>query len=266
MQKENESFWKELSKTNPISIIAFYLLTYLFGTLIISILVALTIGAKHGLAIEESFRISMSKLETIDKANLNIYYELQAYTNLFSYLLMFIIVGFIGRKYLIDDIKIFKNYKTVLLMILSAVIFTLINFGLSNLSTLIVSKISNSETSANEQLIQSMVKSGNQIPVAISVILFAPLTEELVYRASIFSLSDKLKPIFRILISGLIFSLPHMISSIGYNFGAFMVLELVYFAAGVLLATIYYIFNKNIYASTMAHMFSNAFAFIMMSI
>ena len=265
-QNQENSFWKELSKTNPISVIVVYLMSYLFATLLISIIVSFTIGSQNGLTLKEAFTIQMTKASLLDEKNLSIYYQMQAYTNVFSYLVMVILVSFIGRKYLKDDLKKNKSYKTILLIILCAFIFSLANIGITNLSTLIISKISDEGTSANEAIIENMVKYGNSIPVGISVILLAPLTEELVYRCSVMELSDKLKPIYQILISGLIFSIPHMMSSVGYSFNVFLILELVYLIDGILLASIYYIFNKNVYASLASHTLSNTIAFILMLI
>ena len=259
---KDESLFKEVIKTNPLSIIIFYLIVYIFGTFLASIIVCAVVGANNGLSITEAFQIGLAS--STPETNTNIYYEIQAYTNLWAYILMFVVVVFIGRDYLKEDFSVFKNYKKVLLFILFAILFAAFNYGISALGQYLVSKVSNESTSANESLLNNMILSGHAIPVGISVILLAPLTEELVYRKSMMEITNKLHPLLQILLSALIFALPHMLSSIGYNALAFIILFITYFLAGLALALIYYFSKKNIYSSLLAHTFSNVFAFIQM--
>ncbi len=265
MTKENESFWEELKKTNPLSLIIFYLISYVFGTLMISLIVCFVSSKINNLDFKEAYNIGMGIIKTEDVAfSDSLYYATQAYTNVFSYLLLFIITVFIGRGYLKEDAKIFKNKKTILFVLLAAILFTAFNALTGQLSTYLVSKVSDQTTSENENLIRGMIKSGYQIPVGISVILLAPIVEELVYRKSICELADKLHPVWQILISAVCFALPHMLSSTSYTFLPFMILTITYLLSGVALGVIYFIFKKNVYASFSAHFISNTFSFIML--
>ena len=144
------------------------------------------------------------------------------------------------------------------------VIFSAFNALTGELSTYLVGLVSDKTTSANESLIREMISHNNFVPVGLSIILFAPLTEELVYRKSIMELIDKLPAWAQVLISGAIFALPHMLSSTGYNALAFTILTITYLLSGIFLAIIYYIFKKNVYASTIAHMMSNTLSFILL--
>lgn len=265
MTKETESFWEELKKTNPLSLIIFYLIIYVFGTLLVSLIVCFVVSKIHNLDFKEAYNIGMGTTKTDDIAfSNNIYYTVQAYTNVFSYFLLFIETILIGHAYLKEDASIFKDKKQILFVIIVAVLFTAFNALTGKLATFLVSKVSENTTSENEQLIRNMIKNGHQIPVGISIIVFAPLVEELVYRKSIMELADKLHPVFQIAISSLCFALPHMLSSIGYSFLPFMILTITYLLSGIALSVIYYVFKKNVYASTISHLVSNTFSFIML--
>jgi len=266
---------KELLKTNPITIIMMYLIIYIFGTLIISLFVSLIVGNCNGIGFNEAFKIGMTKVSP-DSENARIYFEIQSYTNFFSYLLMFLVIPFFGRDYLKNEIKVFKDYKKVLVIVFEAIVFASVSQGLSYFSTFLLDKIgASSATSENELLIKNMILYGGKPLIVISTVIFAPIVEELVYRKALISILDnwannlniskeKLKAIFSIVISGLIFALPHMLSSQGYTPLAWLILFLVYFISGAILGVIYYYNNKNVYASWSAHTLNNLIAVINM--
>ena len=265
MSKETDSFWEELKKTNPLSLIIFYLIIYVFGTLMVSLIVSFVVSKINNLDFKEAYNLGMGSIKTDDIEFSNkIYYTVQAYTNVFSYFLLFIETTLIGRAYLKEDAKVFKDKKQILFIILAAVLFTAFNALTGQLSSYLVSKVSENTTSENETLIRNMITNGHQIPVGISIILFAPLVEELVYRKSIMELADKLHPVWQILISSVCFALPHMLSSTSYSFLPFIILTITYLLSGIALGVIYYIFKKNVYASLFAHALSNTFSFIML--
>ncbi len=265
-KEEKEDFWSELKKTNPLTLIVVYFICYVFGTLVISLVVSYVMSKIHNLTFTDTFNIGMGNLKSEENAELynNIYLGVQAFTNVFSYLLLFIVTIFFGRDYLKNDVKIFKDKKMVLFVLLAAVLFTAFNSLTGALSSFLVSKVSDQSTSENENLIRNMIQGGYQVPTGISVILLAPIVEELVYRKSIFELSDKLKPIWQILISAVCFALPHMLSSTSYTFLPFMILTITYLLSGIALGVIYYVFKKNVCASTTAHLVSNTFSYIML--
>ena len=113
--------------------------------------------------------------------------------------------------------------------------------------------------SANEELINSILLSNAALPMIISVVLLAPIAEELLFRKILFGVSEKtfkLKPIFSIIISTLIFSFIHVtdLASLVYIFQ--------YIPLAAVMCALYSYFKNNIYASILLHMANNTFAVI----
>lgn len=106
----------------------------------------------------------------------------------------------------------------------------------------------NAEMKNQETIIEAYKNS--KALMMISVILFAPFAEEMVFR---YSLSTFIKndTIF-VIVSSLIFGLMH---GIGIS-------SVIYIALGIILSLIYLKTNKNVIASTIAHILNNAFAMI----
>ncbi len=264
-QYKNEPFKiSDAFKSSPITIIGWYLVLYIIGTFIAMFIVTYFVSINKNMDFKEVFQVAMNS-----NANIPLYYEIQGYTNFISYSLMFIILLIIGRTYLTIDFKKFYINKSkkeiiinILLIILSVVIFSSISFGANILGELVLNKLGYEGTSKNEEAIQLMIKYSSKALLGLQIILFAPIVEELVYRKSIFELSNNLKPIYRILISALIFTLPHMLSTSNVSIGIWFILFFIYYLAGFLLALIYQLFKENIYASLFAHQANNLVAFL----
>lgn len=268
---------KDLFKTNPLSIILMYLIIYIFGTILVSLIVCKVVGDINNYTFKEAYSVVVNGIrDEYIKSDTTLYYQAQAYINFFAYMLMFLILPLFGLAYFKEDIKIFKDKKKVLIIILEAIIFVLVSQGLEKVSSLIINNMGyENVTSANETLIENMMAFSFKPVVFISSALFAPVVEELVYRKSVIALSEraltnfsekhkKLSIAIHLFLSSLIFALPHMLSSNNLNAIVWFILFLVYFVSGLGLAIIYYFTNKNIYASTIAHMSNNLFALILM--
>ncbi|MDE5715944.1 MAG: CPBP family intramembrane metalloprotease, partial [Anaeroplasmataceae bacterium] len=162
---------------------------------------------------------------------------------------------------LIEDAnKIRQNYKKYLIVIpLLAVAF----YGLSILISFIIDLFIN-DVSINQNDIENMILHGSAFLTFVSVVLIAPLVEELIYRKAIFNLLEK-KPIWlSYLVSGICFMIPHMISSIGkFSVGDWLFMCIPYLSSGLMLCGIYHYTGKNIYASWFAHFVNNFIAFIL---
>ncbi len=287
MHKENNTnqnniygfTFKDIFKTNPLSIIFMYLIIYIFGTLLVSFIVCKVVGSINNYTFKEAYNVVVNGIrDEYIKSDTILYYQAQAYINFFSYLLMFILIPLFGRAYLKDEIKIFKNKKMVLIICVEALGFVLVSQGIEKISSLIINNLGyENVTSANETLIENMLAHSFKPVIFISTIVFAPIVEELVYRKSIIELSEralkdfsvkhkKLSIAIHLIISSIIFALPHMLSSNGMNGLVWFILFSVYFISGLCLSLIYYFTNKNIYASTIAHMANNLVAMILMMI
>lgn len=269
--------FKDLFKTNPLSIILMYLIIYIFGTILVSLIVCKVVGNINNYTFKEAYSVVVNGIrDEYIKSDTTLYYQAQAYINFFSYMLMFLILPLFGHDYFKNDINIFKNKKLVLIIIAEAITFVVLSQVLEKVSSLIINNLGyENVTSANETLIENMMAFSFKPVVIISTVVFAPVVEELVYRKSVIALSEhallsfsekhkKLSVLIHLVVSSIIFALPHMLSSNNLNALVWFILFVVYFLSGLGLAAIYYFTNKNLYASTIAHMSNNLVAMILM--
>ena len=124
----------------------------------------------------------------------------------------------------------------------------------------------NSAGNANQDAVTTLIKS-NAILGFLSVVVLAPIVEELTYRYCIFGGLRKYKKIIAYIVSGVIFMIMHSIASISETGGINMsfVKELVYLPpylfSGLALC---YAYDKtgNIGSSVVAHFFNNLISFL----
>ena len=145
-------------------------------------------------------------------------------------------------------------------ILVGAVIMFFAMYVINFVVALIYESIGLTGESANEELINSILLSNAALPMIISVVLLAPVAEELLFRKILFGVSEKtfkLKPIFSIIISTLIFSFIHVsdLESLKYIFQ--------YIPLAAVMCILYSYFNNNVYASILLHMMNNTFAVIM---
>ncbi len=175
-----------------------------------------------------------------------------------SYVPFTIFAIFILKDELIND---FKEFKKKWLLIVGASIAAFIVMYLVNFIIAIVYEFLNiSGESANEELINSILLSNAALPMIISVVLLAPIAEEILFRKILMGVCEesfKMKPIFAIIISTLIFSFIHVsdIESLKYIFQ--------YIPLAAIMCCLYHYFNNNIYASIILHMMNNTLAVIL---
>ena len=110
------------------------------------------------------------------------------------------------------------------------------------------------------------MKGPGLVPMIISTIFLAPVIEELIFRKVIFHYTKKYSIVASYLISIILFTLPHMISSSISNFGVWALQCVPYMVCGGLLCLIYHKSGFNIYSSICAHMLNNALAVVLVFI
>lgn len=254
---------KNYFKTNPVTIIFVYLIVYIFGALLASVVVSMIAANVFSITVPEAFKIlALSTKEVASQGKENIYYFVQSWSNFITYVVLFILVVFFARGYFKEDLKKFSK-KNILIIVISAILFAALSQGMNHLASFLNQKITGSSvTSENEVLIEKMILSGYKVPMFLSVALFAPVVEELVYRKALIELSQKLPKWAYYLIISFIFAILHMTSSFGIHFGVWIILFLVYFISSLLLILIYELTNKNIYSSIFVHMVNNIVSFI----
>ena len=163
-----------------------------------------------------------------------------------SYLAIVIVFAIIYHKSLIEKIKKLTKKDIIYTVVVSAILIVLNEI----MSRILIS--ANVEMQNQDAIIEAYKNS--KILMSISIALFAPFIEEMVFRYS-FSTFIKNDTLF-IIISSLVFGLLHGIG----------IVTILYVMLGALLALIYLKTNKNVLASTIAHILNNGFAIITMLI
>ena len=186
----------------------------------------------------------------------------QAYGNLVAYALSFALVVIFLRKYLFEDFNKIKEspFKFIALSLGFGLAFIIISFGIDILFSLIV------EPSQNQNNIEMIMANGGTIPMIISVVLLAPIVEELIFRKAIFKFNENGSIVKSYVISIIAFTLPHMLSTDVSNFFVWLIQCIPYASCGFMLCYIYEKSNHNIYAAIIAHMMNNLLAAILMFI
>lgn len=257
-----------LEPNKVIAAIAYFFLSLIGGSIII-IIVANLYNKINNLNFD-----STQLLEVISTADINklteietkLYVFCNSFGNFFMYLLLFIIVCFYMRNYLIEDAKKIKqNYKKHLWLIPLTVI---LGYFIAYLVDLLLSNIVNN-SSVNQASIEILIENGGAIMMFFAVVVFAPIVEELIYRKAIFEFLNKKHIAISYIASVIIFMLPHMLTTFmesGYNTLDKFLLCIPYLSSGLLLCGIYHINDKNIYASWLFHLINNLISFIIIVI
>lgn len=166
-------------------------------------------------------------------------------------LIPFIFVVLIYRKDLIKNFKIFKNnienYAD------KYVRYYLLGVVLMSVSNIIISMITSTDTSNNEEIVRRIT---DILPIysVISCVIFAPLVEELIYRKTIKNIFVNKK--LSIIMSGLLFGLAHVIGT--YK----EILDLLYVIPYGLFGAVFmyvYIDSDNIWTTISLHLLHNTF-------
>ena len=196
----------------------------------------------------------------------------QAVTNFTIYLVMTVVLVLINKQDLTDSFKRLKKDKNPISKIFIALFCVYFSSYVISVLSEIISHYANfthfifdgkyyiDTTSDNQNSIVIMVKSEYGILMFISAALLGPICEELMYRKGLMGIIKKEE--ISVIISSVLFSLVHIISSFGsYNLISLILMFLSYFISGLAFALIYYK-TKNIWYSTFAHMIYNTIAML----
>ena len=149
---------------------------------------------------------------------------------------------------------------------------------LVNLNVFSIDLIKDYQTSANQSGIEDLLKEFTPAVITIpAIVLIGPITEEIIFRKSLFKLLDKVPCILKILISSVAFTLIHIMIPIATILiqllikdptvsSAHLLLELIYsvgyFIPGILLGTFYIFTGHNVTSTTIVHILYNLFLLI----
>jgi membrane protease YdiL (CAAX protease family) len=186
----------------------------------------------------------------------------QAYGNLISYVLSFVLVVLFLRKYLVEDFSKIKENPTkfIAYSVSAGIIFIFLSLVIDIAFSYIV------DPSQNQNNIEMIMENGGAIPMILAVVFFAPIVEELIYRKAIFKLNENGSKVKSYVISIVFFTLPHMLSTDISNIFTWFLQCIPYAACGFMLCYIYEKSNYNIYAVIVVHMMNNILAAALMFI
>lgn len=174
-------------------------------------------------------------------------------------LLFMIILFLIYRKEIIKDFKEFiSNKGKWFVKYIGIFLISVLIMGILNV---ILSKITNMDTSENEELVRKLIKI---LPVymTFSTMIYAPFVEEMLFRKCIRKIvkgNDKYMKIAYILISAIIFGLLHVITIDASFYDLLMGIP--YMIVGLSLAYIY-CKTDNVFGSMQFHLMHNTILLI----
>lgn len=244
-----------------IYLLAYALIGALFLLLSIGIVGAIN-GAGFGRCVSLYVYSTYSKNpSSITVDEFNAYYTGTGIGNALTYALMAFGVLFYMRDDFKNDFLMIKEKPKFysIYIPLTSIAFTGIAVGLSILFGKIVG------SSENQALIENILKHAGAVPMILSTILLAPIVEEAIYRKCVFHYLNRYPVWLSYVASTILFALPHMITTKA-SFGTWCLIAIPYLLDGLMLAGIYHLSKKNIYASIAAHMLNNIIAVIIVFI
>lgn len=151
--------------------------------------------------------------------------------------------------------------------VISFVIFYLFEMGVTQISNLL-DKLFQVGESTNQEGIYALFKNcptvANYVLLGITIVILAPLLEELEFRTMIFDAFKGINWIYSAIISALLFGLIHL------DFTHLTLMELAYFPLyalpGFALALVYHFSGNNIFVSFTCHALLNGISFIQIMI
>ncbi len=251
--------------SKPMAVIIYLLALSLIGALFIMLCIGIA-GEINGAGFGRCIGLYINSNYTKNAVSLNeneisAYYTGSGIGNALTYLLM----AFGALFYMRDDFKndflmLKEKPKFYSIYIpLTAIGFAGFAVGLSILFNSFTS------TSENQQHIENIMRYAGAVPMIISTILLAPIVEEAIYRKCVFYYLNRYPIWVSYLVSTILFALPHMLTT-STSFGTWVLISIPYLIDGALLAAIYHLLKKNVYASIAAHMLNNLVAVILVFI
>ncbi|MDE7095167.1 MAG: CPBP family intramembrane metalloprotease, partial [Anaeroplasmataceae bacterium] len=245
--------------------VVIYVLTYLVGGSLIITILALMYNSYHKLGLnplELLHVIGATDLTELQAEQLKLYAFCNSLGNLLMYGVLFIAVLFYMRDHLIEDAKgLIKNYKKLAWLIpVCAIVGYGLSYGVEAIISMFIQK-----DSMNQSTIEVLIYNGGAIPMFFAVVICAPIVEELIYRKAIFEYLKKYHIAISYVVSIVIFTLPHVLSTFiepGYTLPDKILICIPYMLSGFLLCLTYHLCNKNIYASWFFHLINNLISFI----
>ncbi len=252
-----------LEPNKLVALIGYLFMTIIGSSLIIAIVILIYSSVNSTFSSEQIWNIfTESDLSKLDPKYYETYAVISSLGNMISYIFIAAFVVFYLRNFLKEDALLLKEKWRFYLWLIP--VCAGVFYGLSYLIDFLIG-LAIKGTSTNQGSIEISIQYGGAAYMFIAVVLLAPLVEELIYRKTIFKLLEKKSIVISYVISILLFTIPHMLSTPVSDFGKWLLLCIPYAFSGFLLCGIYHISGKNIYVSWFAHMLNNLVAFILVA-
>ncbi len=182
---------------------------------------------------------------------------LNVFLSFLNDIILILILISIYKKDIVRDFKNFFQKENVLKNIKTAVSFWLFGLMIMIISNSIISTITNGQLAANEEAVRKLVRL-YPLYMAFQLIIYAPLTEEIIFRKSIRNITNN-KYLY-IFLTGFIFGGMHVISSLS------SISDLLYLIPYCSLGFVFgYLYDKtnNLFFTITAHAFHNTLALVL---
>ena len=151
---------KNYLKTNNISVILGYLIAMVLGSFLGILIICNIAATKYGITLSEATNLlTLKDLNGLEPSMIKAYYFMQSWNNLLSYVLIFGIVVFFGRGFIVEDFINLKSENK--LNLLYSICFAILGFGLlygsSVLFSWLSSLVSNVTSSENQNSFVGMI-------------------------------------------------------------------------------------------------------------
>lgn len=175
-----------------------------------------------------------------------------------SFLNDLLLIGLLVKVYYKDLKQNFRDYfnNNFKDHLKQAIAYWLIGLGIMYVSNLIIAIVMNGQLAENEEAVRSLIKTA-PLYMVFQLVVYAPVTEELIFRKSIREVIDN-KVLFAI-ISGLIFGGLHAITSI--TSVASLLYLIPYCSLGIVFGLLYAKSN-NIFSTMTVHAIHNFLALL----
>ncbi len=241
---------EDIRKRSMIAIMAYLILYVVMGSVITILLINIFKTEIYDYTSIQNAISTVSGDRTLDK----IAAKINTWSMVLIYLPLSVVLITVMFRDLREDFCAFKEKKYVyyIIMVISAIIFFIISFGISKISDHFVGK------SKNELVLESVFKfKGLGIIMLLITSICGVIVEELIYRKAIFNLLKDKNRWIPILVSTIMFALPHVISTTNASVSDFIIICIPYFVAAFIFAVSYEFSGRNIYFTMLMHFTNN---------
>lgn len=241
---------EDIRKRSLIAIMAYLILYVVMGSIITLVLIKVFESDIYDYTTIQNAISTVSGDRTLDR----IAAKINTWTMVLIYLPLSVVLITVMFKDLKEDFASLKekNYIYYIVMIISAIAFFFISFGISKISTHFVGQ------SQNEKVLESVFEyKGFGVIMLLITSICGVIVEELIYRKAIFNLLKDKNRWIPILVSTIMFALPHVISTTNVGVADFIIICIPYFIAAFIFAISYEFSGRNIYFTISMHFMNN---------